>query len=82
MRTTLTLDDDIAEAIDEELRRRPHSTFKEVVNDPLRCGLHSRRGIKAAGRFIVKPRSMDVRRGINYDDIGGFLEELEGSIHR
>ncbi|MCA1601008.1 MAG: DUF2191 domain-containing protein [Acidobacteria bacterium] len=82
MRTTLTLDDDVAEAVDKELRRRPKGTLKEVVNDLLRAGLHSRRAAKSAPKFVVRPRSMGVKRGLNYDDIGGLLEEVEGASYK
>jgi Ribbon-helix-helix protein, copG family len=39
MRTTLTIDDDVAAAL-ERLRKRRDTSFKEVVNDVLRRGLH------------------------------------------
>jgi hypothetical protein len=38
MRTTLTLDDDVAVAL-ERLRRRRDASFKDIVNDALRRGL-------------------------------------------
>ena len=38
MRTTLTLDDDVA-AMLERLRKRKGATFKQLVNDALRTGL-------------------------------------------
>ncbi len=82
MRTTLTLDDDIAEAVDKELRRRPKSTFKEVINDLLRAGIHARREARRAPKFTVRARSMGVRRGLNYDDIGGLLDQIEGEAHK
>lgn len=40
MRTTLTLDDDIAKQLPEKARRSGES-FKEVVNETLRRGLRS-----------------------------------------
>ena len=82
MRTTLTLDDDVAEAVDKELRRRPKSSYKEVINDLIRAGLHARREMKRAPKFKVRAHAMGLRRGLNYDDIGGLLEELEGAAHR
>lgn len=82
MRTTITLDDDVASAIDQEVRRRPRATFKEVVNDLLRAGLHSRRRAETAPKFTVRPRPMGVRRGLNYDDVGGLLDEVEGPARR
>lgn len=38
MRTTLTLDDDVAAAL-EQLRRASDASFKDLVNDTLRRGL-------------------------------------------
>jgi hypothetical protein len=38
MRTTLTLDDDVAAAI-KRLRRAGDASFKDIVNDALRKGL-------------------------------------------
>jgi Arc/MetJ-type ribon-helix-helix transcriptional regulator len=82
MRTTITLDEDIAAALNEEVRRRPRASFKEVVNDVLRAGLQFRRQAEATPKFTVRARSMGVRRGVNYDDIGDLLEEVEGPLHR
>jgi hypothetical protein len=82
MRTTVTLDDDVVEAIDKELRRRRKSSFKEVINDLIRAGCHSRREVKRVPRFVVRARHMGLRRGLNYDDVGGLLEKLEGETHR
>ncbi len=38
MRTTLTIDDDVAVAL-ERLRRSGDNSLKELVNQALRCGL-------------------------------------------
>jgi hypothetical protein len=82
MRTTLTLDDDVADAVDKELRRRPKSSYKEVVNDLIRAGLHVHREMKRASKFKVRAHALGLRRGLNYDDVGGLLEEVEGPTHR
>ena len=52
MRTTLTLDDDVAAKLKTESRRagRP---FKEIVNETLRAGLASRR--VASSRQVEGP---------------------------
>ena len=39
MRTTITLDDDVAEKLQAKMRRRRTNNFKETVNDVLRRGL-------------------------------------------
>jgi len=82
VRTTLTLDEDIAAKLKAESRRsgRP---FKEVVNDALRKGLSG--GTRKAGRptFKVQPRDLGaLRPGLSVDDIEGLIEQIEGPLHR
>ncbi len=82
MRTTLTLDEDVATRL-LELQKRLDVSFKDIVNQTLRQGLEqqvSRR--KNAPVFKVKARRMGVRPGLNYDNIGELLEQLEGPAHR
>ena len=82
MRTTLTLDDDVAARLQAEARKsgRP---FKVVVNDYLRAGLAQRRASKAAAPFRVEAMSLGAPLpGKDYDRIGALLEELEGPEHR
>jgi hypothetical protein len=82
MRTTLTLDDDVAARLQAEARRtgRP---FKSVVNEHLRTALAQRRAMKVIPPFRVEPRRMGgPRQGLSYDDIGALLEEVEGSRSR
>jgi len=82
MRTTLTLDEDIAVRLQAEARRtgRP---FKVVVNEYLRAGLAQRRAAKSATAFRVSPLHMGAQiPGRSYDDISALLEETEGPEHR
>jgi hypothetical protein len=82
MRTTLTLDEDIAVRLQAEARRtgRP---FKVVINEYLRAGLAQRRAAKAATPFRVSPVRMGAPiPGRSYDDISALLEETEGAEHR
>ena len=82
MRTTLTLDDDVAARLQAEARRsgRP---FKVVVNEYLRAGLAQRRAARKAARFTVEPFDLGgPESGRSYDDIGALLEEVEGPAHR
>ncbi len=39
MRTTVTLDSDVAQAIEEEMMHRRRSTLEHVLNDAIRRGL-------------------------------------------
>ena len=81
VRTTLTLDDDVAAKLKAEARMtgRP---FKEAVNSCLRAGLSVRKLAAAAGPFRVKPREMGLRPGIDIDKISVLLDDLEGPEHR
>jgi predicted transcriptional regulator len=79
-RTTLTLEDDVAERIDAEARRTGRSV-KAVVNDALRTGLADRQG-RDREPFAVKARHMDLRRNVDLDDVAGLLERLDGIERR
>ena len=80
-RTTLTLEEDVAARVQSEARKsgRP---FKTVVNDLLRFALNARRSSAARVPFKVRPRDLGLRPGLEYDDIGGLLEQVEGPGHR
>jgi hypothetical protein len=81
VRTTLTLDDDIAEHLQAEARRSARP-FKTVVNEFLRAGLAQRRAITKVDSFLVKPHDFGgLRPGLALDKIGVLLEELEGTHH-
>lgn len=81
MRTTLTLDDDVAAKLRAEVRRSG-KPFKQAVNEFLRIGLNTPR--KATGeRFRVDARDLgELKPGLSLDDIGALLESAEGPGHR
>ncbi len=82
MRTTLTLDDDVARKLKLEAAAsgRP---FKVVVNELLRAALNASRDESRRRPFRVETRSFGgLRAGVELDDIGGLLERVEGSDHR
>ena len=81
MRTTLTLDDDIAAKLKAESRKtgRP---FRDTVNECLRVGLTMRKQADTARPFHVKTRDMGLRPGINIDKVSALLDELEGHEHK
>jgi hypothetical protein len=77
MRTTLTLDEDVARRLQEKARRSGAS-FKEVVNEALRQGLN--RGEKPAAplpRFKVKARARGFRSGVDVLRLNQLNDELE-----
>jgi len=76
MRTTLTLDRDVAQAIVKEMRRTGEG-LKATVNDALR------RGLRMAGKrprtplFKVRPHAFGVRPGLDLDRMNQLLDGLE-----
>jgi hypothetical protein len=80
VRTTLSLDDDVARLLNKETRRSG-SSFKEVVNHFLRLGLMTAKR-PARKPFVVTPRKLGLQPGLTYDNIEQVLETLEGPRHR
>ena len=81
MQTTLSIDDDIAVLLEQEVRRSG-KPFKVVVNHLLSLGLVEARRPQPVPAFHVTPRAMGLGAGQSYDDISALLEELEGPEHR
>ena len=81
MRTTLTLDEDNAAKLRDEMARTGRS-LKETVNECLRRGFESPTEDDLATRFTVRPRAMGVRPGYDLDDVGGLLDLLDGEAQR
>ncbi|HWW95821.1 MAG TPA: DUF2191 domain-containing protein [Vicinamibacteria bacterium] len=82
MRTTLTLDEDVASKLKSEARRSGRS-FRELVNSTLRRGLASRRETKPSEPFRVVARDLgELRQGVTIDNVADLLEQVEGGRHR
>ena len=62
MRTTLTLDDDLAAVLKEQARRADQS-FNQVVNDTLRRGLSPALAEVEPG-YVVRPHRSGFRPGL------------------
>ena len=76
MRTTLTLDPDVAQRIEQEVRRKG-KTLKTVVNDALRTGLGLAQEKRSSRPFRVKPHDFGFKPDINLDKINQLVDELE-----
>jgi plasmid stability protein len=81
VRTTLTLDEDVATKLKSEARRSGRS-FRDVVNDVLRRGLASSQQAKRSKPFKVEARDLGLRPGLSLDCISELLDEVEGPDHR
>ena len=80
MRTTLSLDDDVASLLRREMRRSGNS-LKGAVNHFLRLGLMSA-DARLKKPFVVSPRSLGLPPGLSYDSIADLLENLEDTARQ
>jgi hypothetical protein len=76
MRTTLTIDDDVA-AFLEQVRKDKNCTFKEVVNDALREGLLRLSSPQESRRFHTKAVDLGECYFPNLDNVWEVLDEVE-----
>ena len=77
MRTTLTLDDDIAAALKETAYKTGRS-FKTAVNETLRAGLAALESPPKRKRYRLEPASLgDTRPDVNLDKALHLAEILE-----
>jgi Ribbon-helix-helix protein, copG family len=75
MRTTVTLDDDVAAKLKEEARRQKTS-FKEVLNSSVRQGLRASTP-QATEPYRLHPRALRARPGVDLDRALALAGELE-----
>lgn len=76
MRTTLTLDPDVAELVRQSCLSGKLSQ-KAVINDALRKGLGSGFGKAENPRFKVRPISSPFRSGLDTSRLNQLVDELE-----
>ena len=82
MRTTLTIDDDVAATI-ERLRRERDANLREIVNEALRHGLRQMtRRPKQRPRFQTRTVSLGRLRLGSIDNIADALAVTEGEAFR
>jgi ribbon-helix-helix CopG family protein len=82
MRTTLTLDDDVA-AMLERLRKSRDASFEQLVNEALRRGLKEISG-PATRREVMRTRSVALGRLLvsGIDNVSDALAIAEGESHK
>lgn len=82
MRTTLSLDDDVAVALDR-MRKRDGRTFKELVNEAIRVGLARMTEARIGPTTpLTHPVSLGRPTLPDVDDVSDTLAVLEGDDHR
>lgn len=82
MRTTLTIDDDVAALLEKE-NRRARESMKQTVNRVLRSGLTIGANLPKPKRFIVKPiEGMRLPPEWTSGSVQELLEILDGPFSR
>jgi hypothetical protein len=83
MRTTLTLEDDVAAALRKAVRKR-HRPLKVVVNEALRAGLAALEQKQAAPQAAHRTEGFDLGLSLvgSLDDVADVLARVEGEGHR
>jgi hypothetical protein len=76
MRTTVTLDEDVAAKLQKVSRERGVS-FKASLNDAVRSGLAA--GAPPSRAFRVRAQPLGIRPGVNIDRALGLASEIEDS---
>ena len=75
MRTTLTLDPDVARRLKARMADKRLS-LKQAVNEALRAGLTGA-GRERPAKFSVEPHSCQFKAGIDLDKLNQLADELE-----
>jgi hypothetical protein len=80
MRTTLTLDPDVAAKAKKGAAKlgRP---FRDVINAALRVGLEEVLKPAKPKPYRTQPRPLGLRQGFSYDNIAELLARAEGEDH-
>ncbi len=79
MRTTLTLDPDVATRLNAEAARSDRA-FKQVVNEALRRGLQLPARGQRRTAYAVKPVKLAFRPGVDTDRLNELADELENDV--
>jgi hypothetical protein len=74
VRTTVTLDEDVAAQLQRVSRERGVS-FKSALNNAVRAGLAA--AAPPTRKFRVRPRPLGIRPDINVDKALGLADEME-----
>ena len=76
MRTTLTLDPDVAQKLKNRMAEE-RAPLKKVINDALRRGLAAKPDPKPKEPFRVVPHSFGFKPGIDVNKLNQLVDELD-----
>ncbi len=72
MRTTLTLETDVAAKVKRAAHRRKQP-LKEVINTALRLGLDQMERPVSARPYLTRPRPLGLHDGLSYDNLADLI---------
>jgi hypothetical protein len=76
MRTTVTLDDDV-ERLLRDAMHRSRKSFKQTLNAAIRAGLAQSAPAKRNRRFVVTPKPLGLRAGLDRASLNRLADDLE-----
>lgn len=76
MRTTVTLDPDVARMLNDQAARSRKS-FKETLNAAVRLGLSRSDDAKTSAPFVIEARPMALRAGVDPVRLNSLLDDME-----
>lgn len=76
MRTTLTIEPDVARELKQRMDQTKHS-LKRTVNDALRAGLAQTRRAARTAKFRVEPHACGFFPGVDRDRMNQLADQLE-----
>ena len=76
MRTTVTLDPDVARLLDHHARQTGKS-FKATLNAAVRAAYGQTPGSNTRPPFVVEARSMHLRTGLDASRLNSLLDDLD-----
>lgn len=80
-RVTLSVEDDLM----KELRKRAQEkgrSLQEVIHEVLQTAVCPPKHNFTPKPFVVRARALHAHPGLDFDDIEGLLEQVEGPLHR
>lgn len=82
MRTTLTLDDDVALALRRIQQRFPDKSFKQIVNQVMKSGLAANGELIRVPFKVKASNTAKPKPGLNFDCISELISQAEGDFHK
>lgn len=76
VRTTLTIDDDLAASLQRESRQKG-LPFKRLVNAALRRGLTEEQAMQSIPRVVTRHHAFGFKAGIDLEKLDQLADELE-----